>query len=174
MDIEKLILTMKESELKRCLKEISTYSCFVALNQARDIQVVKDMQRKLNAVFVPDYGKMLSAFNGGMLFSTRVYGIDTEDSSMDLMKMNKYLQECGAMTEDVMAIAQEDYGDYICMRKDGSCPNVYLYGVDEDSLGNDGALKCIDVWEDIYAWLMDELVAGEEQIAEDELEPYVQ
>jgi len=169
IDIERLVSKMKESELKKSLGAIAEYSCFVKLEQAHEVQRVKDYQKDVAATFHPDYGKMLSTFNGGMLFSTKVYGIEVDDGVMDLGKQNKYLHESNSVPSDMLAIAEEDYGDFICMKRNGSSAEVFAFGIDDS-----GILACICTWNSIYEWLDDELVAGEELIATDNLDPYMQ
>lgn len=164
INIEDLIPKMKDSELKDCLQEISEYSCFVRIEEARIREELKDAEKVLKVMFIGDYGKLLSTFNGGMLFSTKMYGVNTDDADFDLVKTNEYLHESNVIPNDYYVIAEEDYGDYICLKSDGSVKTVYLYGTEEG--------KMVSSWENIIEWLMDELIAGEELIANDQLEPY--
>ena len=173
MDIEVIVARMKESELKNCLKEISEYSCFVDVQPAREKEVLQNAMRRLQVKFVNSYISMICTFNGGMLFSTKVYGAETEDTSFDLVSQNSYLHDEGALPKEVFAIAEEDYGDFICMRADGKSAEVFIYGIPEDADMAISERVCIGKWDSLYDWLMDELVAGEELIANDEIEPYL-
>jgi len=137
IDFEVLLTVIKGSKWEPSFKkiaELENYTRLFAPYELPDLkELVGDAQKALGAKLPRDYCQLLQCVDGGWLFTTWMFSIyDPEDEDNDLVSVNLYLWENSLIPDDLLAIAQADFGDYVCIRRDGSSDEVTLWNPEEN------------------------------------------
>ena len=164
IDFEMLLTVIKGSKWESAFKkiaELKRYTRLAAPYVLQDLKaIVNDVQEALSAKLTRDYCQLLQCIDGGWLFTTWMYSIyDPEDENNDLVSINLYLWENSLIPDELLAIAQADFGDYICIRRDGSSHEVIIWNPEESESSDDDA--------SILAWLDTEIDRAKYLLGED-------
>lgn len=164
LDMDELLKKIQGTELGKRFAQIRALEKHTLLMPPYALpdlkQLVARAQKELNATFIKPYCHLLMCCDGGALFTTDMFSVyDTENDDNDIVTINQYLWEEGLIPERYVAIAMEDYGDYVCINRDGKSEQVVIWGVDERV---DDA-----VFDSVCAWLDDEINKAKYLLADD-------
>ena len=153
LDFDALQSRLKEGALRNAFARIIRLEDYTLLNppfvQGTVCKLVERAQQKLNAHFPADYVALMMCCDGGLLFTTEVFSLLSDDNEVDLVQVNTNLWTDRIVPERYLAIAMVNYGDYVALDRDGGTGTLTLWDVERK--------RPAGTWPDINSWLNEEI-----------------
>ena len=151
----------KGAKLHERIAKIAELEQYTLLTPPYNAQRVKHLiavaedQEALGFKFPKAYVNLMQCFDGGWLFTDRLFSLDDEDNEEnDLILENLALRDADAIPEGTVAVGVTNFGAYIVIRPDGS---IGLWDMDEEAY--------CEEYDDLYAWLDEMLAIAGDMIA---------
>jgi len=115
--------------------------------------ITHQIEQKLSSAFsFPDeYIQMMTCFDGGSLFGTLIYPLDSrhgENCDYDLLSVNDSLWHHEDLPRTYVAIAMLDYGDLIVVNCADQNPTLQIW--------DPSSKEIVGRWKNVHSWLDEE------------------